>query len=69
MGRVKMPSGKKQAKAKVTSKDIPGIGRRGGAARQAGRKIEQVKKTRKSRLDSIMKQINFQQGTDQHQGN
>jgi hypothetical protein len=60
-----MPSKKKGKK--VTAEDVPGIGKRGGAARQAAKKIEKGKKTRQSRLDSIMQGIKANQFPDSHQ--
>lgn len=36
---------------KVTSRDVPGVGKKGGQAREAGRQIEKQKKRTRSALD------------------
>ena len=59
-----MPSNTKKAKVK----DIPGIGKKGGAARAAGRKIEGQKARSRDAL-SVAKSILMKsaQSTDNHQ--
>lgn len=42
---------------KVTSKNVPGYGKQGGTAREAGRKVEDRKKRAKSRLDATRELI------------
>ena len=52
---------------KVTSQDVPGIGKKGGSARSVARKIEARKRSSQSAMEAARSILMRNQSTDKHQ--
>ena len=61
-----MPKDSKKSK-KVTSKDVPGVGKKGGQARAAARAIEKGKSRNRDALSVAKSILMRNQSTDAHQ--